>query len=172
MGKAMTSEPERALFRLKGWHVLGATILFFGVIALVNAFMITMAVESFPGVEQKKSYLQGLHYNQSLAQKARQQELGWHIILDEGNRFSSKTERLHVTLQDRQGLPIKNAKIVATLGRPANDWADQALTFEETGQGVYQTTRLDLQKGQWLLTIEATSLDEDTIKTVTRLWVE
>ncbi len=64
-------------FRITGWHVLAGMILFFSTIIAVNAVFISLAVQSFPGEDQRRSYVQGLEYNDVIAQRRAQAALGW-----------------------------------------------------------------------------------------------
>ena len=62
---------------LKGWHVLLIMLGFFGVMFAVNGVFLYHAITSFPGEDVKKSYVQGLNYNQTLSARASQADLGW-----------------------------------------------------------------------------------------------
>ncbi|MEO1305623.1 MAG: FixH family protein, partial [Pseudomonadota bacterium] len=62
---------------LKGWHVLLIMLGFFGIMFAVNGVFLYHAITSFPGEDIKKSYVQGLNYNDTLAVRAAQAELGW-----------------------------------------------------------------------------------------------
>ena len=71
----MAEKKAKGSFKITGWHVLFSVIAFFGVITAVNAVMISYAVKSFPGEDQKKSYMQGLQYNKVLEEKKLQEQL-------------------------------------------------------------------------------------------------
>ena len=62
---------------LKGWHVLLIMLAFFGVMFSGNGVFLFHAITSFPGEDVKKSYVQGLSFNDTLADRAAQAELGW-----------------------------------------------------------------------------------------------
>ena len=51
-------------FVLKGWHVLLMLVGFFGFMFVVNGIFLWAAITSFPGEDEQKSYMQGLHYNE------------------------------------------------------------------------------------------------------------
>ena len=61
---------EQGTFELKGWHVLLILMAFFGVMFSVNGVFLYHAITSFPGEDVKKSYVQGLNYNDTLAVRA------------------------------------------------------------------------------------------------------
>ena len=70
-------------FRLTGVHVLTAILAFFAVIIFVNAIFLTLALRSYPGEHEAKSYMQGLNYNERLAARERQAALGWTMEIAE-----------------------------------------------------------------------------------------
>ena len=63
-------------FRIRGWHVLVAMVLFFGVITAVNAVFISAALRTYPGEVSVTPYEDGLAYNAKLARQAAQAKLG------------------------------------------------------------------------------------------------
>ena len=66
---------------LTGRGVLFWLALFFGVVILTNAIFVTAAVKTFRGEDEQKPYLQGIAYNQTLARRAEQVELGWRAVI-------------------------------------------------------------------------------------------
>ena len=62
---------------VRGWHVLVLIVLFFSVTIGVNATFITLAMRTHPGEDVPRSYYQGLNYNETLARRHEQAELGW-----------------------------------------------------------------------------------------------
>ncbi|MFP4518168.1 MAG: FixH family protein [Oceanicaulis sp.] len=136
-------------FRLKGWHVLVAMVAFFGVIFSVNAFFITTALRTFPGEETRRSYVQGMHYNDVLAEREAQAALGWSAAAN-----LTPTQVL-VAVNDAQGDPVSNLALTGVLRHPANMQLDRALAFEELRPGVYAADAQDLDEGLWSLAAEA-----------------
>ena len=51
---------------ITGRHVLLMLVAFFGAILVANAIFITVALKSFPGESQKKSYVQGIRYKRNI----------------------------------------------------------------------------------------------------------
>jgi nitrogen fixation protein FixH len=136
-------------FRLKGWHVLAAMVAFFGVIFSVNAFFITTALRTFPGEETRRSYVQGLAYNDVIAEREAQAALGWTAAAN-----LTPTQVL-VAVNDADGAPVSNLQLVGALQHPANMQLDRALVFEELRPGVYAAAAQSLDEGLWTLTAEA-----------------
>ena len=136
-------------FRLKGWHVLAAFVAFFGVVFTVNAIFITVALDTFPGEETRRSYVQGLAYNDVLAERQAQAALGWSAVTN-----LTPTQVL-VAVNDADGAPVSNLQFTGTLQHPANMQLDRTLAFEELRPGVYAAGVQDLEDGLWTLSAEA-----------------
>lgn len=166
------TQTARKPFRITGWHVLIAMILFFGTITAVNTVMITLAVKSFPGEQQKKSYMQGLHYNEVLAERAAQEELGWQAVMVDGETLPAMETAIRLQINDEEGRPVHGLSLTGTLGRPATDREDRQVVFEEAGNGVYAVTLDGLTQGTWAL--QATGMDAagNTMTMEKRLWLE
>lgn len=145
-------------FVLKGWHVWSMVGAFFGTIITVNAIFITLAVQSFPGEDVKRSYVQGLEYNKTLDARARQAALGWNAAA----RFDGApgAAALVVEMTDRSGAPLSGLTISAELRRAVTDKHDHALTFVDQGHGVYRAEIGALDRGGWSLKGQASAEDE------------
>lgn len=145
------SNPARPKgFEIKGWHVLAFMLAFFGLIIAVNAVFITMAVRSFPGEDVRRSYVQGLAYNDTLEARRRQEALGWRASAG----FAA--EWLEVRILDREGFAVDGAQLVGTLRRPTETRSAVALTFTGRGDGRYVAAVEGLAPGAWDLVAGAT----------------
>ncbi|MCC6787137.1 MAG: FixH family protein [Hyphomonadaceae bacterium] len=142
-----------ATFRIRGWHVLATLLLFFAAIIAINIAFAVAAVETFPGEDERRSYTQGLHYNDVLAERRAQAEMGWraHGALAP----ASDGAELVVSLVDREGRPIENAALSGVLRWPPSESGDRALTFESQGQGRYVARIGALNAGRWDLRARA-----------------
>ncbi|NWH08674.1 MAG: FixH family protein [Alphaproteobacteria bacterium] len=148
---------HRANFELKGGHVLAILLsAFFGVTA-VNVTMIVAAYESFPGEQAPKSYLQGLHYNDTLAARAEQAALGWRAVLDSA-RDDKGNVRLTLAMSGEGETPMDGLVVTGQLRRPATDLEDRKLEFVSAGKGLYTADLTEIGAGQWDL--EAVAEDE------------
>jgi len=142
-------------FELTGRHVLFAVIAFFGIIIAVNFVFVKLAVQSFPGEQVEKSYYQGLNYNETLAEKARQAELGWRFQLVNGTAGAGAGAPLEVILLNREGRPVVDAVLEGELARPTSDEGLQQLGFTHLGEGRYRSDVEGLAPGAWDLTLKA-----------------
>lgn len=132
---------------LKGWHVLLIMLGFFGVMFAVNGVFLYHAITSFPGEHVKKSYVQGLNYNDTLAARAAQADLGWtaEAGLQQGE--------LIFRLRDRDGAPISNYVVIGELRRFSTQAADQTIIYSARANGDYVADPGALAAGQWELRI-------------------
>lgn len=134
---------------LKGWHVLAALLGFFGVVIAVNAAFIFTAVDTFPGEDVRRSYLQGLNYNDTLADRRAQAALGWRASA--AMRQGAEAAELVVVLRARDGAALDGLNITGDLGRRTSAQLDRTLAFRGQGGGVYVASLSDLEPGQWRL---------------------
>lgn len=144
---------KAARFQIRGWHVLAAMLAFFGTIIAVNVAFAVIAVRSFPGEDVRRSYLQGIQYNDILAERRAQAALGWRaeaaLLAREGEPV------LEVTLRQRNGEPIRAAALSGELQWPTQARLDHALTFTPLGDGRYAARLGALEPGRWRLRAHA-----------------
>lgn len=144
-----------ARFEVRGWHVLALILAFFATIIAVNITFAIYAVRSFPGEDVRRSYLQGLHYNDTLAERRAQAAQGWRAgaLL----RRDAAGALLEVRLTSRDESAIDDASLTGALEWPTNSQFDRALTFESLGEGRYVARLGELTRGRWRLRAKARS---------------
>ncbi len=153
--------------RLTGRHVLFALIAFFGVMLVANAAFVTFAVRSFPGESEKKSYFQGLNYNETLAARATQNTLGWQVVV---RRVEPSI--VEIALYDIEETGVAGLAISGDIRRPTHSGGDQQLVFEEIAHGVYQATTTTLSDGAWDLSGIAKDLRGNQFEFHARVFVQ
>ena len=142
---------------LKGWHVLLIMLGFFGVMFAVNGVFLYHAITSFPGEDVKKSYVQGLNYNQTLAARAAQAELGWRAEAGlQGNAIVFR-------LQDAEARPLSDYTVIGEVRRLASQDADQVLVFQAAPGGEYVAAADTLSAGQWRLRVSVLEAGGDAV---------
>lgn len=153
---------------LKGWHVLLIMLAFFGVMFSVNGVFLYHAITSFPGEDVKKSYVQGLNYNHTLAARAAQAELGWQA------EAGLQGEQIVFRLHDAEGLPLPNFAVIGELRRSTTQDHDQAITFTANYDGSYHADAGPLHQGQWQLRITVLDAPAENVlfKVDKTLWVK
>lgn len=157
--------------RISGRHVFAAIAVFFGVVILANAAFIALAIRSFPGESPKKSYLQGLHYNDALAERAAQKALRWRAEVVRAERTGAGGE-IALRLYDASGAPLGGLSVDGVAKRPADDNDDHEISFDDRGGGVYGASVESLAPGVWDLTARAQNDAGETFDITSRIIVE
>jgi len=152
-----TPAPGTSGKELKGWHVLLIMLGFFGVMFAVNGVFLYHAITSFPGEDVKKSYVQGLNYNDTLAARAAQAELGWSA------EAGLQDETLVFRLRDAEGAALSNYVVIGEIRRTATQDADQAIIYSARPNGEYVADASGLAPGQWSLRINVLDPEAETV---------
>ncbi|MFA5949690.1 MAG: FixH family protein [Hyphomicrobium sp.] len=159
--------------RLTGYHVLGIFAGFFGLIFVMNGFMIYQAITTFGGLETQDAYRKGLAYNKRIAAEESQARLGWTAALSVGRDKDGLTLRM----TGNDGQPVTGLKISGALGRSATNRFDRSVSLIEAEPGIYISAGGDrLEPGTWIATLEATGSGEAARREATfeirrRVWV-
>jgi nitrogen fixation protein FixH len=155
------SASVRRPFELRGIHVLLVMLAFFAAIIAVNIAFAVAAVRSFPGEDVRHSYLQGLRYNDTLAERHAQAALGWRVTA--ALNHVGDAAMVEVTLAGRDGRPITGAVVVGELERPTDSRLDHALAFSAAGDGRYSARLSELAPGRWRLRAHAMAVSGDVL---------
>lgn len=142
--------------RRDGRIALAALFGFFALFVAVDIVFAIVAVRTSPGEIVQKSYLQGLHYNETLSDRAEQAALGWRASAAlQPAASGSETAIVEVRLVDSDGAPVRGAMIEGSLRRPAQGQHDRPLQFIGAGEGVYRAEAPALDPGAWRLEARA-----------------
>lgn len=121
------------------WVFVGAML----VVVLVNAVMITYAINSYSGLAVDKPYERGVRYNDVLAAQKGQDALGWRVSVN------VEAGQLVLRIQDRDGQPLDRVGITGRLERPVSNDAPLSLVFTATGEGRFVAPLNTPHPGQW-----------------------
>jgi len=152
---------------LTGRDVLLSLIAIFGLIFAVNTAFIVISVRTYRGEDEQKPYLQGVEYNHTLAERAKQSDLGWKASIG-ASRLANGKARIAVSLIQSDGKPMTHAVLVGELRHPADEHRDVPLTLHETGAGEYQAD-IDVARGAWDVIVRETG--SQPFEASRRLWV-
>lgn len=113
---------------MSGRRVWWYFVAFFGVIAAVNATMVTIAIRTHSGVVTEHPYEKGLAYNAVVDAEKKQEALGWK------SRITYENAALHFTVWDKNNQPLTPDSAKATITRPTQQGMDfkSDLTGEST----------------------------------------
>ena len=134
--------------KLTGRGVLAWLAAFFGLILVTNIVFITMAVRTFRGEDEQHPYLQGVQYNQALAQRAEQGRRGWQASIA-ASRLPSGVVRITILLVGPDRKPQTAALLAGLLRHPADENLDRPLRFREVEPGRYAAVTAGVQPGGW-----------------------
>jgi len=134
---------------LRGWHVLAAMLAFFGAVIAVNVAFMIVALDTFPGEDVQRSYVQGVAYNETLEERRIEAQNGWRAFAELAPAEHGAIVR--VTLSDSTGAPLRGAAIEAELRRPAAAAQDRDLAFTESAPGVYSAPVAAPERGVWIV---------------------
>ena len=148
--------------QLTGRHVLLILFAFFGVTFAVNAYFTVVAVTSFRGEDVPRSYRQGLEYNDTIAARSVQNELGWQVQVNHTDK------EVILFIQNNLNRPLSNLKIQAKLRHPVDTDKDQAIAFIEDPDGLYRAPVRSLS-GRWSL-VGVAKTGETKFNFESKLW--
>ena len=117
-----------------------------GVVIAVNAGMVYLALDGFPGRAGGDGFDLSNHYDQVLDAAQRQAALGWDLRAAPGEAGHAV-----LTLTDRSGAPLRGARIEATAERPLGAAEATQLVFHDAGAGRYVADAALALPGQWEL---------------------
>lgn len=148
---------------LTGRDVLLSLLAFFGVMIAVNVGFIVAATRSFPGEVGENPYLDGVKFNRSLEERARQEALGWSVAIDR-----RQPGVLRIVVIDRFGAPLTGLTVAGVFARPATDREDRTVRFAPHSGG-YEASIADAPSGVWRLRASADDGAEGRLDFETRV---
>ncbi len=134
--------------KLTGGDVLIWLAGFFGLILLTNIVFVTMAVRTFRGEDEQHPYLQGIQYNQTLAQRAEQVHRGWQASIS-ASRLPSGVVRTTVLLVGPDKKPQDGVLLAGLLRHPADENLDRPLQFQQIAPGRHEAVITGVRPGNW-----------------------
>ncbi|MEX0309981.1 MAG: FixH family protein [Tateyamaria sp.] len=138
---------------LNGWHVMAIFGSAFAVIIGVNLTLAYQAVNTFPGLETKNSYVVSQKFD---ADRSAQEALGWHVAA------TVEDGALHLSIDDAGG-PVVPTLTSATLGRATHVGEDLTPIFVHDGDR-FVAAIPDLAPGNWNLRLAAVAPDKTAFR--------
>jgi len=138
---------------LKNPWVLGWLALVIIVLA-VNIGFISLAFITNPGLVDKNYYENAEDYEQNLVKyRTARASLGWNYQADfPGNPIINQKSLYRLTVVDKAGLPLTDAKINIMAYRPSDASADFEVSLSEVDAGIYEGEITYPLKGIWEIT--------------------
>lgn len=168
MPRDVTLKAEAAT-ELKGFHVLTAVLVFFGVVFTVNFYFLHAALTTYGGVVAVEPYRKGLAYNDRIAADQRQKENGWSSTLD-----VTASGRIVFALHDAASGAVSKRSVTVTIGRPATQRFDRVVGLTEVSPGRYEGASEALAEGAWVAGVDVRERpDSDPVYRIRRrLWLK
>ena len=158
-------------FTLKGWHVLLILIGFFGSVIAANVAFMTAAVRSFPGEETRNPFEQGVKYNEKLAAKAEQEQLGWSAEITDV-ALAGGAATIVVRVKDNHGGNILGLTMDGAMRRPTFDGEDRTVSWRRLENGDFVATAIDVAPGLWELAATAEGVNGERFSLTSRLVIK
>ncbi|MCF3594949.1 FixH family protein [Rhodobacteraceae bacterium LMO-12] len=132
---------------ITGRHVFIGFVAAFALIIGVNLFLAYSAVQTFPGLEVKNSYVASQEFDK---RKTAQEALGWTVSAE------LQGEQLVLSIMDADG-PVEVRALHAVLGRPTQVKDDVEPVF--VFNGMAYVAPMELADGNWDIRMEAIAKD-------------
>jgi nitrogen fixation protein FixH len=150
-----------------GRHVWLWLIGFFGLVFVVNGFMVNAAVSTFGGVETVSSYKAGLQFESEVARAERQQALHWRID-GKLKRDKAGQAELDVTARDANGAPLAGLVADARLAHPTDERLDHVIPMQPVATGAFHGQAM-AEPGQWDLIVDLYRGDKRVFRSRSRV---
>ena len=131
---------------LTGRKVLTILLVAFGVILTANMTLLYSALHSFPGLEEKNSYVASQSFDDRVAA---QTALGWVPHVEYG------AAQVKLQIMQADGALVFPKTLTTRIGRPTHDREDQTVVFQKAADGYYLNTQL--AQGKWFVYVSAQS---------------
>lgn len=148
----MSSGGGRRPRELTGRAVFLCLMMFFAVVAGVNAVMMTFAVTTFGGVETKSSYQAGLTFAREEAAAEAQEARHWQVNAALRRQASGSTQ-IELSASDAANRPLLGLEANVSMIHPTDRRLDRTIAIQADGPGRFRGT-VTPQPGQWDLVIE------------------
>ncbi|GAB6039723.1 FixH family protein [Endothiovibrio diazotrophicus] len=139
-----------------GWIAMVALVF------SINAFMVSQAFVTSPGLVNEQYYDKGENYHQTIAKRQLVASLGWDVSLDKPARPTlGKTSTYRLVAVDAAGQPLKADSVTLFAYRPADQRADFKVAFVEEGPGRFRADVDFPLKGIWDLVVQMSAQGHD-----------
>ncbi|MEL7446686.1 MAG: FixH family protein [Pseudomonadota bacterium] len=132
-----------------GRHMAMVLIIGFGIVAIVNFYMASLATGGFHGVVVENTYVASQKFNDWIDEAKKDEALGWtaEMFRDDAGHVIATTI----------GVP-EGATVTAELRRPLGTKEFASLTFARGEDGVFRSTE-SVKPGRWTARLNITSGD-------------
>lgn len=138
--------------RLTGRMVFLGFVAFFGVVIGVNAVMLSLALDTMPGLTTDSSYKASQRFNRDLAAARQRDARAWKVEA-RVDRDVSGTGAVTIAVREPEGVPVERITVKASVEHPVRRANDRSFDVARTGPGAYAGTADGLVAGAYDLVI-------------------
>lgn len=150
--------------RPDGWWYPWIFVVGMGLVIVVNIGLVLFAVNTFTGISTTDHYRRGLRYQTAVDAEHLQEERGWKLDLDVaeyGGGDAPREAELSATFVDRNGRPLEDLTVNASLIRPTHQGYDvPTVPLVHRGGGHYVAVVPVPLPGRWNARVTATRGDD------------
>lgn len=163
--------------RPRGWWIPYTFVGGFAVVMIANGALLYFATTTFSGLTTRQAYVEGLAYNDRVAEEQAQAALGWTLDVGLSSAVTplsdapGRAARVRLTATDAAGRPLDGLAIEALVRRPTEQGLDQTVALAPVGPGAYQADLTLPKPGLWDILFTARQ-GEDTFRLRRRLNAE
>jgi nitrogen fixation protein FixH len=139
--------------RLTGRAVFLGFLAFFAVVVTVNAVMLSLALDTMPGLTTDSSYRASQRFNSDLAAARLRDARGWKVEA-RVDRDASGIGAVTVSVREPEGAPVERVTVKAQVQHAARRANDRSFDVTRTGPGAYAGTAEGLVAGAHDLVVE------------------
>lgn len=139
--------------RLTGRAVFFGFVAFFAVVFTVNAIMLSVALDTMPGLTTDSSYRASQRFNRDLADARLRDARAWKVEAGV-DRDAGGVGAVSVTVREPQGTPVERITVKAQVQHAARRALDRSFDLTRSGPGLYTGTAEGLVAGAHDLVIE------------------
>ena len=146
MSKGTTASARKDLW------IPGCFVAFFVCLAALEIWFVTLANRSFTGLVTDEAYTIGVNYNEVLAQREAERQLGWNTSFTfvQGDGLDG---RLTLSIRDANGAVLAADEIRATAERMSRFPQIQTVSFERQTGGDYVANLEVPLAGRWFVRV-------------------
>ncbi|MBF0193218.1 MAG: FixH family protein [Magnetococcales bacterium] len=170
MNEQTTETQEKPARRFEPWPT--AIVLFFLVVFSADAIMITMGLNSWPGLVNKNPYQNGINYNKVIQAQNKQDKLGWSIKLNSESLVAGQEGKISVSITGKENIAVQKAQVEGILFRPVGEGIDIAFLLKEEKPGLYSAMITPPKEGNWDVKIRAIKSASADFRYVERITVQ
>jgi len=142
----------KRLFGEDRW-IPGLFVGFFIFLACVEALLITLSVNSFSGLSEADPYRRGLAYNDTIAERRKERDLGWRVSIGFEPEGALRGI-IKIAARDAQGAELKGAEITATAERPMEGKPPQLIKLSALEDGAAEGALAVDTPGRWFVRVK------------------